>query len=321
MVRKHCSVINGEYYKDLTIFGKDLKDIIIIDNSPEYFSLQKENGIPIQTWQGDPNDKELSKLINLLIFLSKVDDVRAYIPNAISNTKQQEKKSPEIIESKMLLTPINTKKSSESQPIIKTEYSKVSCLFNQNNLTPEKQTNYIDPNKKLYSYVKITAISPQLNAKMDASNRRIIQTQIPSVNAFNTKRFSLANHDYEKQNLQYNFQTFPPRPHYNFHKSNSFRKLDDSNFYGGIYYPSYFKTFSDSQYTNMNRIKDAYRNSLIGRYFNYPFQSQYFNNSLVNHNRIKSIGEERLRHSLSIPFVEHSTYDLGFYHNRHFYNS
>ena len=55
----------------------------MIDNSPSCFSLQKENGIPIPTWTGDQNDKMLLNLIDILIFLSNVNDVRKYIPQFV----------------------------------------------------------------------------------------------------------------------------------------------------------------------------------------------------------------------------------------------
>ena len=74
--REHCQYKFGLYFKDLSIFNIDYKNIIIIDNNPVSYALNKSNGIPIQTWIDDPHDKELIKLIPLLKYLSKVDDVR-----------------------------------------------------------------------------------------------------------------------------------------------------------------------------------------------------------------------------------------------------
>ena len=85
LFREHCSLVNTLFIKDLTKLGRDLKDIIIIDNTPTAFSLNKENGIPITTWFEDDRDRELYNLIPILEFLSSVPDVREFIPKFVIN--------------------------------------------------------------------------------------------------------------------------------------------------------------------------------------------------------------------------------------------
>ena len=85
--REHCKYKYGIYFKDLSIFNVDYKDIIIIDNNPTSYALNKSNGIPIQTWIDDPNDKELIKLIPLLKYLANVDDVRPIIKKIVNKTE------------------------------------------------------------------------------------------------------------------------------------------------------------------------------------------------------------------------------------------
>jgi TFIIF-interacting CTD phosphatase-like protein len=50
--------------KDLNILngGRDLKDIIIVDNKVGSYSSHLENGIPIKSFMGDPTDNMLSSL-------------------------------------------------------------------------------------------------------------------------------------------------------------------------------------------------------------------------------------------------------------------
>lgn len=67
--------------KDLSRLGRDLKDVIIIDNSPSAYMFQQENAIPIISWYQNKSDKELIKLIPILTNLAKVDDVRAQLSN------------------------------------------------------------------------------------------------------------------------------------------------------------------------------------------------------------------------------------------------
>ncbi|KAI3974920.1 hypothetical protein MKX01_005031 [Papaver californicum] len=67
------------YVKDLTIFGVDLAKVILVDNIPETSLLQKDNGIPIESWYSDPHDEELSTLLPFLERLAAADDVRPII--------------------------------------------------------------------------------------------------------------------------------------------------------------------------------------------------------------------------------------------------
>ena len=48
--REHCTEDSGQSIKDLTLLGRDLKDVILIDNMPVSYSKQKRNGLPIASW-------------------------------------------------------------------------------------------------------------------------------------------------------------------------------------------------------------------------------------------------------------------------------
>jgi RNA polymerase II subunit A small phosphatase-like protein len=85
LFREHCSFVNGVFVKNLGLIGRQLKDTIIIDNSPTSYMLQPECALPILSWYEDMKDRALYDLIPLLIELSKVEDVRDAIPRFVRN--------------------------------------------------------------------------------------------------------------------------------------------------------------------------------------------------------------------------------------------
>ena len=83
--RNHCKIYNSILTKDLTIFQKNLKNVIIIDNSPKSYIMNPDNALPIVTWINNKSDKELEMLAPILEGLAKKDDVRKYISQMVLN--------------------------------------------------------------------------------------------------------------------------------------------------------------------------------------------------------------------------------------------
>jgi len=85
LYREHCTFVNGVFVKDLKRLNRNLKDVIIVDNSPLAFAFDSDNGLPILSWFDDPIDKELMNIQPLLEFLANTKDVRKYIKKFVKN--------------------------------------------------------------------------------------------------------------------------------------------------------------------------------------------------------------------------------------------
>ena len=97
LYRENCTFINSSFVKDLKKLGRNLKDVIIVDNSPTAYCLNIENGIPILTWFEDKTDRELYKICPVLEFLSLVPDVRDYIKKIVINNELSYNKAMSVI--------------------------------------------------------------------------------------------------------------------------------------------------------------------------------------------------------------------------------
>lgn len=85
LFRESCYNHQGNYVKDLSQVGRDLKNTIIIDNSPTSYIFHPQHAVPISSWFSDAHDNELLDLIPVLEDLagSKVQDVSLVLDVAL----------------------------------------------------------------------------------------------------------------------------------------------------------------------------------------------------------------------------------------------
>jgi len=75
LFREHCSNTNGLFVKDLSLMGRPLSRIVIIDNSPTSFLFQPRNSIQCTSWFDDTTDTELTDFLPVLEDLAVCENV------------------------------------------------------------------------------------------------------------------------------------------------------------------------------------------------------------------------------------------------------
>eukprot|EP00941_MAST-03F_sp_MAST-3F-sp1_P005843 g5843.t1 len=78
LYRDDCVLYRGGYVKDLSRMGRNLCDIVIVDNSPMSYALQPKNAVPCTSFIDDKSDRELYDIVKVLEKLAKVDNVRRH---------------------------------------------------------------------------------------------------------------------------------------------------------------------------------------------------------------------------------------------------
>uniref|UniRef100_A0A8C1BEQ2 Mitochondrial import inner membrane translocase subunit TIM50 n=2 Tax=Cyprinus carpio TaxID=7962 RepID=A0A8C1BEQ2_CYPCA len=81
LFRESCVFHRGNYVKDLSRLGRELRNVIILDNSPASYIFHPENAVPVQSWFDDMNDTELLDLLPFFEGLSKEEDVYGVLQN------------------------------------------------------------------------------------------------------------------------------------------------------------------------------------------------------------------------------------------------
>lgn len=77
--------------------GRNLSDVIIIDNSPTSYLFQPENSLPSISWYDDMSDKELNDMVPILEKLAIVKDVRPYLTKIVTDNKIDFVKAKELL--------------------------------------------------------------------------------------------------------------------------------------------------------------------------------------------------------------------------------
>ena len=179
LFREHCPLINTTFVKDLQRLGRDLKDIVIVDNSPLSYSLHPKNGLPILTWFEDKSDRELFEIMPILEFLSNVPDVREFIPKFVRlNNKINYGQANEFIR--------NYTGQKNTFPEKKDEETKKNNLINQN------KDNEINPNSNNQNIIQNKNNNNDNKENIELNKNNYISTNKESIGTNKNKLVDLA---------------------------------------------------------------------------------------------------------------------------------
>ncbi|XP_071216885.1 CTD small phosphatase-like protein isoform X3 [Salvelinus alpinus] len=81
LFRESCVFHRGNYVKDLSRLGRELSNVIILDNSPASYIFHPENAVPVQSWFDDLSDTELQDLLPFFEGLSREEEVYGVLQN------------------------------------------------------------------------------------------------------------------------------------------------------------------------------------------------------------------------------------------------
>jgi len=76
LYREHCVYVGGNYVKDMSLLGRPMTKLILVDNSPVTYAFQPENALPCTSWISDTSDDELNDILSILNAIKNVADVR-----------------------------------------------------------------------------------------------------------------------------------------------------------------------------------------------------------------------------------------------------
>ena len=76
LYRDSCRQVGGKLVKDLSEMGRDLEKVVIVDDNPNSYENQPDNGVPILPFVDDVRDRELEKLTRFFKACDYYEDLR-----------------------------------------------------------------------------------------------------------------------------------------------------------------------------------------------------------------------------------------------------
>lgn len=97
LFREDWTFYGGIFVKNLSRLARNLKDTIIIDNSPASYLMHPEWALPITSWYDNMDDTELYLLTPILEWLAKADDIRTILKSIVFEDKVLFNKASQVL--------------------------------------------------------------------------------------------------------------------------------------------------------------------------------------------------------------------------------
>ena len=297
LYREHCTFINGVFIKDLKRLNRNLKDVIIVDNSPLAFAFDSENGLPIISWFDDPVDNELVNIQPLLEFLSNPKDVRKYIKKFVKNNiinyeiaykiirenkknKNENENKNENKENKDGISNIHIISKDESKDNNKTkDEEKNNATKNiNNNLENSKKNNIINVNNP-----------PNLKLEFSSEEKNNNKASQSELNKKNLRNNKLGKNSVKKINKKNNIFRLGLKIN-----ENNNIKLMNNNLSPQL---QFINNKIDANIENDYKINDN-NNNLMPMIFSSPINTSKNKNFHIQYDSIKSKNEKTTKNQL-----------------------
>ena len=215
LFREHCTPINTCYVKEIKKLGRELKNVIIVDNSPMSYALNPENGIPINTWFDDKTDRELYNISSILEFLSFVPDVRNYINQFIVNDEisytnviKVFDKYNQMLTNEKISTSVNNENiniNNNNELINENKNKNTKKIFNKNNSKTKfkNKENKNITNNKIKKNITLNNLKPKEKNEENKKIRPISKKTKSKSKQFNPKSL-ISNIDKNENNENIN---------------------------------------------------------------------------------------------------------------------
>ena len=277
LYRENCICHKGIFIKDLRKVGKDLKDVILIDNNPISYLVNIDNGLPISTWYDNSSDNELMKLVPLLKYLANVDDVRPVIRKIVNkhfnkidfnivnqiikSDKNNLKRNNECssvnnkeIDLKIIPKKINFDEYINNQDSKNSKNNKNINLNKKQENKINSQLNNITENKIEYSTIneiKSKKAKPIKKTNNNKNKIKIIKYRSQNFEKINNNKISHINNDIKNENkiniFNNNFNN-----NFNLTIINNYKYQNDKNFLNNNNRIDYIKLIKQTEFNNYN---------------------------------------------------------------------
>lgn len=90
LFRDSCKEMDGRFVKDLSQIGRDLKNVVLVDDNPNAYIFQPDNALPVRPFIDDLQDRELENVRRFFEGSDCFEDMRDAVKKYIWEGEQKQ---------------------------------------------------------------------------------------------------------------------------------------------------------------------------------------------------------------------------------------